>query len=110
MLVRREDLEKLDVRLCLRCLERYTQPCAVVVVEKGARGVWHIVLVCYYNLLGAVVYEAMRCCSRRKWLGSLVLARSSPWASSFCLPFYPGRTPGEAPLWWDLLLCLMRSL
>jgi hypothetical protein len=93
MLVRKEDLMRLDVRLCSRCLERYTKPCAVVVVEKGTRGVWHIVLVCYYNLLGAVVYEAMRCCSGRKWLGSLVLARSSPWASSFCLPFSCGAIP-----------------
>jgi hypothetical protein len=33
MLVRKEDLMRLDVRLCSRCLERYTKPCAVVVVE-----------------------------------------------------------------------------
>jgi hypothetical protein len=73
MLVREKDLKSLNVRLCPQCLERYTKPCAAVVVEKDGSGVGHIVLLRYScGLRGIVFYNAFRCCgSRRDWLGRL---------------------------------------
>jgi len=96
MLVRKEDLKRLDVRLCPRCLARYTKPCAVVVVEKSTSGVWHIVLIRYYypQLCGPVVhstmYEAWRCCGGRKWHGGLIPARDG-LGIGFCRPLVHGR-------------------
>jgi hypothetical protein len=71
MLVREKDLKSLNVCLCLQCLERYTEPCAAVVVEEDGSGVGHIVLLRYSCSLGCVVfYNAVRCCgSGRDWLG-----------------------------------------
>jgi hypothetical protein len=92
MLVRKEDLEKLDVQLCPRCLVRYTEPCAVVVVEEGASGVWHIVLIRYLQLkfYGPVVYttmyEAVRRCGGRKWRGGLIPARGISGGIGLCRP------------------------
>jgi hypothetical protein len=68
-------------------LERYTKPCAAVVVEEDAGGVGHIVLLRYDTLLErTVAYEAMRCCSGRKWIGHIIPACSSPLLTGFCLP------------------------
>ncbi len=87
MLVRKEDLEKLDVRLCPQCLERYTQPCAAVVVEEDADGIGHIVLLRYDTVLRwTVAYEAMRCCSGQRWMGYITPAHSSPLCTGFSLP------------------------
>jgi len=92
MLVREKDLKSLNVWLCPQCLERYTKPCAVVVVEEGVRGVWHIVLVRYFQpqLYGPVVYstmyEAVRCCGGRKWRGGLIPARGIPGGIGLCRP------------------------
>jgi hypothetical protein len=92
MLVRKEDIEKLDVRLCPRCLARYMEPCAVVVVEEGANGVWHIVLIRYLQpqFYGPVVYttmyEAVRRCGGRKWRGGLIPARDIPGGIGLCRP------------------------
>jgi hypothetical protein len=87
MLVREKDLKSLDVRLCPQCLERYTKPCAAVVVEEDADGVGHIVLLRYDALLRrTVAYEAMRCCSGQKWIGHIIPAGSSPLLTGFCLP------------------------
>jgi hypothetical protein len=96
MLVREKDLKGLNVRLCPQCLERYTKPCAVVVVEKSASGVWHIVLIRYYypQLYGPVVhstmYEARRCCGRRKWHGGIIPARDG-LGIGFCRPLVHGK-------------------
>jgi hypothetical protein len=80
MLVREKDLKSLNVRLCPQCLERYTKPCAAVVVEEDADGVGHIVLLRYYRLYEpvvqpSVVYDAVRCCGGQKWYGELIPAR-----------------------------------
>jgi hypothetical protein len=88
MLVREKDLKGLNVRLCPQCLERYTTPCAAVVVEEDADGVGHIVLLRYDGILqGTAVYEAMRCCSGQKWIGHIIPAHSSPLLTGFCLPW-----------------------
>jgi hypothetical protein len=87
MQVREKDLKSLNVRLCPQCLERYTKPCAAVVVEEDADGVGHIVLLSYDTLLQqTVAYEAMRCCSGQKWIGHIIPAHSSPLLTGFCLP------------------------
>jgi hypothetical protein len=88
MLVRREDLEKLDVRLCPQCLERYTVPCAVVCIEVDADDVGHVVLFRYNRApQGRVFYKALRCCGEREWVGMLIPAPSSPLKIGLCLPF-----------------------
>jgi len=72
MLVYEKDLKNLNVRLCPQCLERYTKPCAAVVVEEDSSGVGHIVLLRYATRGSVVFYSALRCCnSGRDWLGKL---------------------------------------
>jgi hypothetical protein len=81
--VSKEDLEKLDVRLCSRCLERYTVPCAAVCIEIDADSVGHVVLFQYNRVFrhnraphGCVFYKALRRCGERRWVGVLAPARS----------------------------------
>jgi hypothetical protein len=81
--VSKEDLEKLDVRLCSRCLERYTVPCAAVCIEIDADNVGHVVLFQYNRAVmsnraphGCVFYRALRRCGERRWVGMLAPARS----------------------------------
>jgi hypothetical protein len=85
MLVRTQDLKSLDVRLCPQCLERYTAPCAAVVVERDGSSVGHIVLLRYsIGSRGIVFYNAVRCCgSGRDWLG--LVGSASDWG--FPVPF-----------------------
>jgi hypothetical protein len=87
MLVREKDLKSLDVRLCPQCLERYTTPCAAVVIEEDASGIGHVVLLRYSIIIGVtVVYEAMRCCGGRGECGYIKPADSSPQCTGFIPP------------------------
>jgi hypothetical protein len=82
MLVHKEDLKKLNIRLCPQCLERYTVPCAVVCIEIDADDMGHVVLFQYNRSFrhnrapqGCVFYKAVRRCGERRWVGMLTPAR-----------------------------------
>jgi hypothetical protein len=99
-------LMRRNVRLCPRCLERYTKPCAAVLVEEDADGVGHIVLLRYGALLQrTVAYEAVRCCSGQKWIGHIIPAHSSPLLTGFCLPLV--HSPTE---WRGVVVPMHRTL
>jgi hypothetical protein len=90
--VQLHDLQALGIPLCLQCEDRYTAPCAVVVLEKDAFDTWHIVLPRYSTEGGGVFYKVSRCCwEDLTWRGMLLPARASPLRIGFRAPWVHGR-------------------
>jgi hypothetical protein len=83
-------LQSLEIQLCPQCKDLYTDPCAVVVLEKDIFDTWHIILLRYSTEGGGVFYKASRYCwENLTWQGMLWPARESP--KGFRAPLVHGR-------------------